>query len=68
MNRKEYLNNYLKENYKSFTIKLSYKSERDLITWLESKEGLKDYLTTLINDDMEDVINGNKYKKVNKHE
>ena len=49
----DYNNTYNRNNYRSFSIRFSIKNEKDIIHWLEQKEGIKSYLTGLIRQDME---------------
>lgn len=48
----DYNNNYNRENYRSFSIRYSRSNEKDIIDWLEGKEGVKSYITELIRKDM----------------
>lgn len=49
----EYNNAYNRENYRSFSVRYSHTSEKDIINWLESQPSVKAYLTELIRKDME---------------
>lgn len=48
----QYNNNYNRTNYRSFSVRFSINSEADIINWLEKKNGVKSYLTDLIEADM----------------
>ena len=49
----EYNNTYNRNNYRSFSVRFNNKTETDIIEWLEKKEFVKAYLTSLIKADME---------------
>lgn len=59
-------NDYIKENYKRYTIRFSYDNELDIIEHLKLKKSVKNYLKRLIQQDMkieealerERIING----------
>lgn len=59
-------NDYIKENYKRYTIRFSYDSELDIIEHLKLKKSVKNYLKRLIEQDIkieealerERIING----------
>lgn len=59
-------NDYIKENYKRYTIRFSYDNELDIIEHLKLKKSVKNYLKRLIEQDMrieealerERIING----------
>ena len=59
-------NDYIKENYKRYTIRFSYNEELDIIEHLKLKKSVKNYLKRLIEQDMkieealerERIING----------
>ena len=59
-------NDYIKENYKRYTIRFSYNEELDIIEHLKLKKSVKNYLKRLIQQDMkieealerERIING----------
>ena len=48
----EYNNMYNRMNYRSFSMRLSRKSEAEIIDWLEKQEGVKEYLLDLVEADM----------------
>ncbi|MBR3356286.1 MAG: hypothetical protein IKG46_00345 [Solobacterium sp.] len=48
----QYNNEYNRKNYRSFSIRFNIKDEADIIEWLESKEGVKSYVTELIQNDI----------------
>lgn len=48
----KYNNEYNRKNYRSFSIRFNINDEADIISWLESKEGVKSYLNDLIRSDM----------------
>ena len=48
----EYNNTYNKNTYRSFSVRLNKKTEADIIEWLESKEGVKNYIISLIESDI----------------
>ena len=48
----EYNNTYNRNNYRSFAIRFNLNTEQDIINWLESKEGVKAYIQSLIEEDM----------------
>ena len=49
----EYNNTYNRNNYRSFSVRFNNKTETEIIEWLEKKEFVKAYLTSLIKADME---------------
>lgn len=49
----EYNNTYNRNNYRSFSVRFNNKTETEIIEWLEKKELVKAYLTSLIKADME---------------
>lgn len=59
-------NDYIKKNYKRYTIRFSYDNELDIIEHLKLKKSVKNYLKRLIEQDMkieealerERIING----------
>ena len=53
---KKYRNDYNKEKYKSVSIRFHKEKDKDIITWLESKESIKDYIIELINKDIDEVL------------
>lgn len=53
INKLEYNNTYNRNNYRSFSVRLNNQKEADVIEWLESQESLKQYLLSLIKQDME---------------
>ena len=55
---KEYRNNYNREHYKSFSIRLHHDKEIEIIDWLTHKPNVKKYIVDLINDDIERCLNG----------
>ena len=62
MKKLEYNNAYNRENYRSFSVRYSKENEADLIQWLESQPGVKQYISELIRNDMK------KKKKAEKKE
>ena len=50
-----YNNAYNRKTYKSFSVRFNKNTEAEYIDWLSSKESLKDYLTGLIDKDMNKV-------------
>ncbi|MBR2067973.1 MAG: hypothetical protein IJ875_06945 [Solobacterium sp.] len=48
----EYNNEYNRLNYRSFSVRFNMWSEQEIISWLESQESVKQYLTQLIENDM----------------
>lgn len=48
----QYNNNYNRTNYRSFSVRFSINSEKDIISWLEKKSGVKSYISDLITADM----------------
>lgn len=48
-----YNNQYNRETYRSFSIRLNRSTEADLIQWLEDQGEVKSYLVRLIRKDME---------------
>lgn len=50
--RGEKLNNYIREHYRSFSIRYNRDKEADLVAWLESVGDYKQYITRLIRADM----------------
>ena len=48
----EYNNDYNRLNYRSFSVRFNMWSEQEIISWLESQESVKQYLTQLIENDM----------------
>ncbi len=45
-------NDYIKENYKRYTIRFSYDNELDIIEHLKLKKSVKNYLKRLIEQDI----------------
>ncbi len=62
-NKLEYNNTYNRNNYRSFSMRLNNKKEKDIIRWLESQDSLKDYLLSLITKDIEKSKKKEKKKK-----
>lgn len=62
----DYNNAYNRKTYKSFSVRFNKNSESELIQWLESKEGLKDYIVVLIKKDMEKASRKQSRKKAEK--
>lgn len=58
----EYNNTYNRTNYRSFSVRFSLVNEKDMINWLEKKNGVKEYISELIAADMKK----NKNKKPKK--
>ena len=48
----DYNNAYNREKYRSFSMRFNLESEKDIIEWLQSKNGVKPYLEGLIRKDM----------------
>ena len=48
----DYNNAYNREKYRSFSMRFNLDSEKDIIEWLQSKNGVKPYLEGLIRKDM----------------
>jgi hypothetical protein len=48
----DYNNAYNREKYRSFSMRFNLESEKDVIEWLQSKNGVKPYLEKLIRQDM----------------
>lgn len=48
----DYNNTYNKNTYRSFSVRFNKKTEADIIEWLESKEGVKNYIISLIESDI----------------
>lgn len=48
----DYNNTYNKNTYRSFSVRFNKKSEAYIIEWLESKEGVKNYILSLIEADI----------------
>ena len=55
---KEYRNMYNRKHYKSFSIRLHYDKEIEIIDWLLYKPNVKKYIVDLINDDIKRCLNG----------
>ena len=51
--QKAYINEYNKENYRRFTVKLHKTLEPEMIAFLETKENVNAYLKDLIKREME---------------
>ena len=51
MSKSAYVISYIKNNVRRFEIKLSRKNDAELISWLESKENVNDYIKKLIAQD-----------------
>ena len=49
----EYNNAYNRENYRSFSIRYGKEKEKKIIDWLEKQDSVKEYITGLIQADME---------------
>lgn len=49
---KEYRNNFRKENYLTIGFKFNPVTEADIISWLDSKENLKEYILGLVDYDL----------------
>lgn len=47
-----YNNEFNKANYKGIAIRLSYSKEANIINWLSNFDNMKEYLVTLITEDM----------------
>lgn len=47
-NNSKYITNYIKNNVRRFEIKLSKKTEKEIIIWLENKENINEYIKSLI--------------------
>ena len=52
-NQKAYNAKYIKENQRQFMLKVNKLLDPEMVTWLESKENMQQYLKQLIRDDME---------------
>lgn len=52
MNKQEYNNQYNRSAYTGISIRLSNRSEKDLIDWLKSRDDMKGYITSLVRKDM----------------
>lgn len=48
----DYNNAYNRSHYRSFSFRFNKDSEAEVIEWLESKESTKQYILSLITDDM----------------
>lgn len=48
----QYNNEYNRQNYKLFSVRFNTTSEKKIISWLQSKQSLKEYITDLIIQDM----------------
>lgn len=51
-NQKQYIQNWVKENYKRYEVKVNKKTEADLMKWLDSKSNRQVYIKDLIKKDM----------------
>ena len=60
-NEQQYLNNYVKENYKGFKLRIR-KDDDVLIDYLSTKENLNKYLTSLI---WKDLLKHHEYNFIN---
>lgn len=49
---KEYRNNFRKENYVTIGFKFNPVTEADIISWLDSKKNLKEYILGLVDQDL----------------
>lgn len=58
-NKQQYDSNYVKANVRQFMVKVSRIYEPELITWLESKENVAQYIRDLVRKDMEQHQNQN---------
>ena len=47
-----YNNEYNRQNYRSFSIRMNRQEEKHIINWLEKQKGLKQYIISLIEKDM----------------
>lgn len=52
-NQRLYNLKYIKENQRQFMIKVNRIHEPEMVTWLESKENISQYVKQLIREDME---------------
>lgn len=52
MQQSEKLNKYIRDHYRSFTIRYNRTKEAELVAWLESVGDYKRYITSLIRADM----------------
>ena len=48
MSNSDYIVGYVKKNIRRFEIRLSKKTDAELIAWLESQPNVTDYIKTLI--------------------
>lgn len=51
--KREYTDNYLKNNFKRFGFRVSKVTESDIIEWLEQQKSVYSYIKELIRKDME---------------
>lgn len=49
----KYRANWVKESKRRFEIRVDVKKEQDIISWLESKENVNNYIKELLREDME---------------
>lgn len=47
-----YNNEYNRQNYRSFSIRMNREEEKHIINWLEKQKSLKKYIISLIEKDM----------------
>ena len=52
-NQKAYNAKYIKENQRQFMLKVNKLLDPEMVTWLESKDNIQQYLKQLIREDME---------------
>lgn len=51
-NKDKYIFEYQKENIKQITLKLNFRTEKDILDFLDTKENKQGYIKQLIRDDM----------------
>lgn len=49
---KDYRNNFRKENYVTIGFKFNPNTEGDIVKWLDSKENLKEYILSLVEEEL----------------
>lgn len=56
--QKEASKKYDKENTRSFSIKLNYKTDANLISWLESMKNRQGFIKQLLNKALDEMTGG----------
>lgn len=62
-NKLRYNNNYNKLNYKNISMRFHLVKDRDIIEWLLNFDNIKDYVSTIIRRDIDEVTK--KHSKTN---